>query len=153
MREIRTVKDRGKTQATEEDEAKSGVLSLQAAMRIQKVWKGYQARRATRRRKFQEMLLIGMIPPPKTQSEEIAKALEVKEMRRRLQQQRQKEYEAQVKACRERLQKQEREAVLEQLTDQVRGWLMEYKSQTGKIPEYSGSERVSSRLMLSRQGK
>lgn len=154
MREIRGIKERGKAQAQEgEDEKKAGVISLQAAMRIQKVWKGYVARRATRRRKFQEMLLIGMIPPPKEQSEEVTRALEVKEMRRRLQQKRQKKYEQAVKFCRERLEKYEREAVLEQLSDQVRGWLLEYKTQTGKIPEYTGSERASSRLMLSRQGK
>lgn len=41
---------------------------------------------------------------------------------------------------------------MEQLSDQVRGWLHEYKAQTGRIPEYTGSERSASRLLLSRQG-
>lgn len=153
MREVRGMKDRGKTQPQEGEGEGKGVIGLQAAMRIQKVWKGYVARRATRRRKLQEMLLIGMIPPPKEESREITTALEVKEMRRRLQLKQQREYEQAVKLCRERLEKYEREAVLEQLSDQVRGWLLEYKTQTGKIPEYTGSERASSRLMLSRQGK
>lgn len=129
-----------------------GKLSFSAAMCIQKVWRGYTTRRATRRRKLQEMLLIGMIPQPHTRSVEKEKALENEERRRRLQEERQKEYERAVKGCRERLEKYERGMVLEQLSDQVRGWLREYRTTTGKIPEYTGSERDSSRLMLSRQG-
>lgn len=155
MKEIRNLKDRSKPpgQDDQEDEQdKIGRLSLSAAMRIQKVWRGYMARRATRRRKYQEMLLIGMIPPVKTQSEDLAKAVEIEEMRRELQEKRQLEFEEAIKSCRERLEKYEKGAVLEQLSDQVRGWLNEYRTQTGKIPEYTGSERTTSRLMQSRQG-
>lgn len=116
--------------------------------------RGYVARKQTRRRKLQEMLLIGMIPPPKTtESEDITKDREVKEKRRELQIQRGAEYQETVKNCRELLEKNQRGAVLEQLSDQIRGWLHEYRAHTGKIPEYTGSDRGVSRMMASRQGK
>ncbi|XP_063931355.1 dynein regulatory complex protein 11 [Zophobas morio] len=155
MREIRNMKEKAKPILTEggadEDDQRGGI-SLPAALRIQKIWRGYVARRATRRRKLQEMLLIGMIPQPKTQNNDIIKDLETKEYRRRLQEERQRLYEDDVEKCRENLEKHQRGVVLEQLSDQVRGWLHEYKTQTGKIPEYTGSERAASRLLFSRQG-
>lgn len=112
------------------------------------------ARKQTRRRKLQEMLLIGMIPPPKTtESEDITRDRELKEMRRELQVQRKTEYQDTVTNCREHLDKNQKGAVLEQLSDQIRGWLHEYRTHTGKIPEYTGSDRGVSRMMASRQGK
>ncbi|KAJ8924583.1 hypothetical protein NQ315_000733 [Exocentrus adspersus] len=155
MKEIKTMKEKSKPIATEEtEEAKEGKLavSLAAAVKIQKIWRGYAARRATRRRKVQEMFLIGMIPPPKTKSEEIEQDLENQKFREKLQEERRRDYEKSVTECRERLEKTQRGTVLEQLSDQIRSWLHEYKTQTGKIPEYTGSERSASRLMLSRQG-
>lgn len=97
-------------------------------------------------------MLIGMIPPPKKKNEELERDLQNQERRRELQIVRQKEYEREIKKTRNHLEKNQRGPVLEQLSDQVRGWLHEYKAQTGKIPEYTGSERSTSRLMLSRQG-
>lgn len=157
MKEIRSMRDKTKPPTTQEEtadnEEKLGKLSLSAAMCIQKIWRGYTTRRATRRRKLQEMLLIGMIPQTTNmQSIEKQKALENEDRRRQLQDDRQKEYEEVVKSCRERLEKYERGKMMEQLSDQVRDWLHEYKASTGKIPEYTGSDRSGSRLMLSRQG-
>lgn len=93
-----------------------------------------------------------MIPQANVQSAEKQKALENEERRRQLQEQRQREYEEAVKSCRARLEKYERGAMLEQLSDQVRSWLREYRESTGKLPEFTGSERTASRSMLSRQG-
>lgn len=152
MKEIKSMKERSKPM-DDDSEGKEGKISLPAAMRIQKVWRGYIARRATRRRKLQEMLLIGMIPHTKTDSEDIAREMDIRDKRRVLQEIRQIEYETAVKECREHLEKHQRGIILEQLSDQVRSWMSEYFAQTGKIPEYTGgSERTSSRLMLSRQG-
>ncbi|XP_076272045.1 dynein regulatory complex protein 11 isoform X2 [Rhynchophorus ferrugineus] len=156
MKEIRSMKEKSKPTATgegEEGEEEAGHgINLAAALKIQKIWRGYIARRATKRRKLQEMLLIGMIPPPKKKNEELLKDLQIQENRRELQKKRQKEYEADVKSIRKQLEKTQRGPILEQLSDQVRGWLHEYKAQTGKIPEYTGSERSASRLLLSQQG-
>lgn len=155
MREIRSMKEKSKpiTADGEEVEAeKEASISLAASLRIQKVWRGYVARRQTRRRKLQEMLLIGMIPPPKKQSAEIDRALEIRQKRRMLQKTRQKVYENAEVDCKNYIEKYQKGVVLEQLSDQVRVWISEYKAHTGKIPEYTGSARASSRLTISRQG-
>ncbi|XP_066140976.1 IQ and AAA domain-containing protein 1-like [Euwallacea fornicatus] len=152
MKEIRSMKEKNKPSEGEDVETKARGINMGAALKIQKIWRGYVARRATRRRKLQEMLLIGMIPSPKKKNEEIEKDLQNKERRRQLQKERQKVYDLEIKNIRRNLEKTQRGPVLEQLSDQVRGWLHEYKAQTGKIPEYTGSERSASRLMLSRQG-
>lgn len=98
------------------------------------------------------MLLIGMLPPPYKKSEEIETCQKIFEQRQELQDVRQTEYEKSTEEIKEKLQKTQRGPLLEQLGDQVRGWLHEYKEQTGKIPEYTGSERSASRMLMSRQG-
>lgn len=59
MKEIRMLKEKGKP-----DGVKERTDGLVAAMKIQKVWRGFATRRITRRRKMEEMFLIGMVPRP-----------------------------------------------------------------------------------------
>lgn len=60
MKEIRMLKDKGKAEEKGKERSDVGLL---AAVKIQKVWRGHTARRITRRRKQEEMILIGMVPP------------------------------------------------------------------------------------------
>lgn len=60
MKEIRQLKEKGKPDSVRE-RSDSGLV---AAMRIQKVWRGFATRRKTRRSKLEEMYLIGMVPRP-----------------------------------------------------------------------------------------
>lgn len=69
MKEIRLLKDKGRDQ--------KGEMSPAAATAIQKVWRGFIARRATKKRKRDEQLLIGMVLPPYKESEEKKKTEEV----------------------------------------------------------------------------
>lgn len=57
MKEIREIKERSttKSEIAEEDEASEKL----AALKIQKVWKGYITRCHVRKRRLEEMLLIG----------------------------------------------------------------------------------------------
>lgn len=64
-----------------------------AAMKIQRVWRGFITRRKIRSRVVEEMLLIGMLPSNTVDTEEQQKSEEVKSARRIVQVQRQKEYE------------------------------------------------------------
>lgn len=64
MKEIKQLKEKGKP-----DLVKDRTDGLVAAMRIQKVWRGFAARRKTRHGKVEEMYLIGMIPRPDRQNE------------------------------------------------------------------------------------
>ncbi|KAI4472136.1 hypothetical protein MML48_1g01831 [Holotrichia oblita] len=155
MKEVRNMKEKSKPTGAAGESAEDDIkqrINLPAALRIQKVWRGYITRRQTRRRKLQEMFLIGMIPSPKFQNPDLDRALEVEEYRRDLQDVRRKEYEDAVKKCRADMEKNQRGAVLEHMSDEIRGWMLEYKTHTGKIPEYTGPERSSSRLLSSRQG-
>lgn len=69
MKEIRLLKEKGRDQ--------KGEMSASAATAIQKVWRGFLARRLTKRRKIEEQLLIGMELPPYMESEAQRKAEEV----------------------------------------------------------------------------
>lgn len=69
MKEIRLLKEKGRDQ--------KGEMSASAATAIQRVWRGFIARRATRKRKEKEQLLIGMSMPPYVESAAIKKAEEV----------------------------------------------------------------------------
>lgn len=59
MKEIRQLKEKGKPEGIRERSD-----GLVAAMKIQKVWRGFATRRKTRRGKVEEMYLIGMVPRP-----------------------------------------------------------------------------------------
>lgn len=59
MKELRMLKEKGKADGLKEKN-ESGLL---AAMKIQTMWRGFTTRKKTRRRKMDEMILIGMVPP------------------------------------------------------------------------------------------
>lgn len=59
MKEIKLLKEKGKPDGIK-DKTSSGLM---AAMKIQKMWRGYATRQQTRRKKMEEMILIGMLPP------------------------------------------------------------------------------------------
>lgn len=68
MKELRMLKEKGKADGLKEKN-ESGLL---AAMKIQTMWRGFTTRKKTRRRKMDEMILIGMVPPsPATKSNAI----------------------------------------------------------------------------------
>lgn len=70
MKEIRLLKEKGRDQ--------KGEMSASAATAIQRVWRGFIARRTTRKRKQQEQFLIGMELPAYTESAALVRAEEVR---------------------------------------------------------------------------
>ncbi|KAJ0173492.1 hypothetical protein K1T71_010641 [Dendrolimus kikuchii] len=144
MKEIRLLKEKGRDQ--------KGEMSPSAATAIQKVWRGFIARRATKRRKQQEQLLIGMEMPPFIESLEIKKAEEIKEYRRKLQIERETEYQKALVAIEEQIRTQNSAKINEQIGDELRRWIIEYYDRTGRFPEMPSEEAGGSRTMYSRQG-
>lgn len=129
---------------------------LIAAMRIQKVWRGFAERRKTRRRKLEEMYLIGMIPePPKAGAggKEAFVAEEATALERRYVVQREFaiEYERQLVETKKELQLKRGTAITEHISDEVRAWFRDYQERTGKWPEFPTEEAGGSRHLLSRQ--
>ncbi|XP_072929490.1 IQ and AAA domain-containing protein 1-like [Epargyreus clarus] len=144
MKEIRLLKEKGRDQ--------KGEMSASAATAIQRVWRGFIARRATRRRKKEEQLLIGMELAPYTESREIQRSEEVKESRRNLQKERQQEYEQALVNIEEQLRIQHGAKINERISDELRRWISEYYERTNRLPEFPSEEGGGSRTMFSRQG-
>lgn len=62
MKEIKLLKDKSKPGLGEEQSVEESTkISLIAALCVQKIWRGYITRRMTRKKKIEEMLLIGML--------------------------------------------------------------------------------------------
>uniref|UniRef100_A0A0A9X5L9 IQ and AAA domain-containing protein 1 n=1 Tax=Lygus hesperus TaxID=30085 RepID=A0A0A9X5L9_LYGHE len=150
MKEIRSLKDKIKAEPKEE-ELEEG--ARKAALKIQKIWRGYITRRKIRKRVVEEMLLIGMLPGAYTSVAERTRAEEVKEDRRRLQEVRQEEYESALVTIRDDIKKHRGPAMMEEMGDEVRAWFMGYKDQTGKFPDMPTEEAGGSALIFSRQGQ
>lgn len=66
MKEIRQLKEKGKP-----DAGKGKTDGLVAAMKIQKVWRGFVTRQKTRRGKLDEMYLIGMVARPDQKNQQL----------------------------------------------------------------------------------
>ncbi|XP_060864173.1 dynein regulatory complex protein 11 isoform X2 [Metopolophium dirhodum] len=121
-----------------------------AAMKIQRVWRGFITRRKIRSRVVEEMLLIGMLPPNSIDTEEQQKAEDVKSARRIVQTKRQKEYELALIQEKEKISDHVKEKMKEDIRDEVRAWYMGVKSQTGKFPDLPSEESGGSAVIYTR---
>ncbi|KAL6267203.1 hypothetical protein P5V15_000280 [Pogonomyrmex californicus] len=150
MKEIREMKERSTTkpEVEEKDEASEKL----AALKIQKVWKGYITRCYIRKRRLDEMLLIGMLQPSQVITENVRQAERLKQQRYEKQMNFQRQYEDLIVEITERIRK-ERSAIMEEnIRSEIRNWIDTYFQQTGKIPDLPSAESGGSRMIFSRQG-
>lgn len=153
MKEIKYLKEKGKPDAGKE-KAETGLI---AALKIQKMWRGFATRRQTRQRKMQEMILIGMIPPPpppkaaQVEDVELVKQ-KAKQERYKLQEKYQLEYERSLESTKDDIAIKQGAQIKEDIADEIRNWFKEYNRRTGKFPEFPPEELGGSRHLLSRQG-
>ncbi|XP_063234958.1 dynein regulatory complex protein 11 [Bacillus rossius redtenbacheri] len=148
MKEIRLMKEKGKAEPADKKPSDGGF----AALKIQKTWRGYNTRRKMKRRKLEEMLLIGMLPPTEMPRGERARAAQVREARHGVQALHQREFERQLLAVKEALQWSRGGTMKEELADEVRAWILDYQAHTGKFPEIPSEESGGSALFFTRQG-
>lgn len=171
MKEIKQLKEKGKP-----DAVKDQTDGLVAAMRIQKVWRGFTDRRKTRHGKVEEMYLIGMIPRPIQRNEELIEngkkvrhMIKLKypivyyvsydlyliqrcERRYEIQKKFKQGYENDLTDAKEEILRKYSTTLSEQIADEVRDWFKEYQNRVGKFPEFPTEENGGSRQLLSRQG-
>lgn len=144
------LKEKGKS-----DGVKDRTDGLVAAMKIQKVWRGFATRRKTRRRKMEEMYLIGMVPRPKDKNA-VAEEEEARTTTRQHRYQQQTEFredfEKSLVATKELISKKQGVAIAEQIADEVRDCFKDVHLQTGKLPDFPSEENGGSRNLMSRQG-
>ncbi|EDX13607.1 GD18626 [Drosophila simulans] len=153
MKEIRILKEKGKSEErTEKERSDSGLL---AAMKIQKMWRGHTARRITRRRKMEEMILIGMLPPPPAVVKERAEKLEKlqhNEKRYQAQALYGKEFEERQSALKEEIRAKHGASMKEDIADEIRAWVKDCYDKTGKLPDFPSEDQGGSLHIFSRPG-
>ncbi|XP_050436618.1 dynein regulatory complex protein 11 [Adelges cooleyi] len=144
MKEVRAMNkpDAGEVELTD--------AARKAAMKIQRVWRGFITRRKIRSRVVEEMLLIGMLPPNTIDTEERQRADEVKRARRAVQTIRRGEYERALLEEKEKIKPHVKEKMKEDIRDEVRAWYMGVKSQTGKFPDLPSEESGGSAVIYTR---
>ncbi|GLH14336.1 Spastin [Gryllus bimaculatus] len=148
MREIKLMKEKSKVEPSEGKQVDGAF----AARLIQKVWRGYNTRRKMRRRKIEEMLLIGMLQPTYTVTDARQKAEEVVKVRHRVQKEYQEQFEQALIIEKERILRNRGGAMKEEIADEVRNWFIQYEQATGKFPEIPSEESGGSALIFSRTG-
>lgn len=170
MKEIKILKEKGKPDGVKE--RSDGLL---AAMKIQKLWRGFATRRKTRRRKLEEMFLIGMIPRPNQKNVELHEEIErvikcvcillfvvfcycksftLKQIQTRYEIQReyQENYENSLKLTKDLIGEKQGVNITENIADEIRIWFKDYQIRTGKFPDFPSEDNGGSRHLLSRQG-
>ncbi|CAH1783239.1 unnamed protein product [Owenia fusiformis] len=147
MREIRQQEERERLQANR------GAPTLDpevAAIRIQKLWKGLAQRRRTRREREEEMMFIGMIPPPlpslKNQPQTLAAKTEG--ARRVTQDMHEQEYQQALITIKDKIRETEGPDVKESMQDQIRQWFIECRDASGKFPEIPTEEEGGSAVIF-----
>ncbi|XP_046609162.1 dynein regulatory complex protein 11 [Neodiprion virginianus] len=150
MKEIREMKER--SMARQEAEGDDASIGISAALRIQKVWRGYTTRRKIRMRRIEEMLLIGMVQPSQVITDNFRQSERVKQYRHQKQSEYQKVYEKLLVDVKESIRKERGAIIEENLRMEIRNWIKNYYQQTGKIPDLPSAESGGSRIMFSRQG-
>ncbi|KAK2587687.1 hypothetical protein KPH14_003804 [Odynerus spinipes] len=150
MKEIRQIKEKS-TMKQEPEEIDEETIKA-AAIMIQKVWRGYRTRCWIRKRRLDEMLLIGMLPPNQVAMDNIRQIEKIKHQRYEKQIKFHELYEKLLRETETRIRK-ERSAVMEEnMRSEIRNWINAYFQQTGKIPDLPSAESGGSRCIFSRQG-
>ena len=140
MREIR--------RQEQSEKAKGKVLShiseAIAASKIQSIWKGAIARRKVKREREEELIFIGMMPPPEYPKTYQNRLKEIEEERRKVQIEHEKEYEKALVEVKDTIRDKESDELVEKMKEEIRGWFNEEKEEFGKFPEYPSDEEGGS---------
>ncbi|XP_077079719.1 dynein regulatory complex protein 11-like isoform X3 [Siphateles boraxobius] len=145
MREIH--KDSERQKKADEQEA---VSTDQAAVCIQKVWRGFVQRKMTKRLREEEMILLGMAMDPKLSypSQNELAAQNNKANRRTRQEEHEDDYQKSIGSVIYQLRDVEGPEMKETMKDQIRQWFIECRDATGSFPDYPEEEYGGSALIF-----
>ncbi|XP_008592975.1 PREDICTED: putative IQ and AAA domain-containing protein 1-like [Galeopterus variegatus] len=147
MREIR--KEEEKDRKIQEDGQRK-FSQDQAAVTIQKVWKGYLQRKRTQQDRQTEMEFIGMLPSP-NQVEHlciIARACHGEDIRRLRQLEKEEEFQLAMVKAHNSLTETEGPDMKEKMKEQIRQWFIECHALTGRFPDYPDESLGGSYLIF-----
>ncbi|KAJ3355843.1 Dynein regulatory complex protein 11 [Entophlyctis luteolus] len=133
MRDIRIQAQREKDLDAGDDE---GELNS-AALKIQRVFRGYKARKLAKAALREELAFLGMISIKKDPKQSANAKAEINRNRRKIiQNQHEEEYQAALVNTKEKISKIEGPDMKESMQDSFRQWYMEYKRVNGKFPDF-----------------
>ncbi|KAJ8252822.1 hypothetical protein GJAV_G00205990 [Gymnothorax javanicus] len=135
MKEIRREEERYLHGRNRDD---SAVDHNAAATLIQKVWRGFSTRKRMRKERLEEMVFLGMMPPPQQGRQSVAQVrLQQVEVSRRLLQEKHEEDFLQAQdRVRDSVRDIDGPDLQQTMQDQIRQWFIECRDATGKFPDY-----------------
>ncbi|XP_060737548.1 dynein regulatory complex protein 11 [Tachysurus vachellii] len=147
---MRDIRDNERLAKKAKDKDSGEAIEQQAAVHIQKVWKGYVQRKRTKQECEEEMIFLGMsMKPGLTQSlPAVVHAEEKKAMRRTRQEEHEEDYQKALISISETLRETEGPDMKEMLKDQIRQWFIECHDATGSFPEYPDEEAGGSAVIF-----
>ncbi|KAG8432570.1 hypothetical protein GDO86_016997 [Hymenochirus boettgeri] len=124
-----------------------------AALRIQKIWRGYIQRKRTKKLREDEMIFLGMIPPPNFNRVSVAAVIARKNesLRSQLQEQHEVEYQSALVQIKDTIRETESLDMKETLQDQIRQWFIECRHATGKFPDFPDEDDGGSNAIFSQK--
>ncbi|XP_046905640.1 dynein regulatory complex protein 11 isoform X2 [Hypomesus transpacificus] len=127
----------------------AGAIDI-AAVRIQKIWKGYIQRKKTRKEREEEMIFLGMaLDQSHTQPYPAkAAALANQSYRRAKQKEHEEDYQKSIVTITKKLREVEGPDMRETMKDQIRQWFIECHDATGSFPDYPDEEDGGSSLIF-----
>ncbi|KAL7884540.1 hypothetical protein AOLI_G00073100 [Acnodon oligacanthus] len=139
MREIQRDQER---QRKSEDRDLGASTMDQAAVCIQKVWKGFLQRKRTKQEREEEMIFLGMAMdqnlPQFCPAASIAEATDT--CRRTKQEEHEEDYQKSLISITNSLRELEGPSMTETMKDQIRQWFIECHDATGSFPDYPEEE-------------
>ncbi|KAM5327308.1 dynein regulatory complex protein 11 [Glossophaga mutica] len=122
-----------------------------AALRIQKVWRGFYQSRKTKLEREEEMVFLGMNPPHLFDevSDAMTQAQKVACLRSVVQNKHEDHYREALVTIKDELKLTEGPDIKENLQDQIRRWFIECRNLTGNFPEYPEAEEGGSAVIFS----
>ncbi|XP_062434797.1 dynein regulatory complex protein 11 [Rhea pennata] len=132
---------------------KMGPTPHDAATCIQKIWRGYIQSKKTEKIGEEEMIFLGMCPPPhfQTTSASLLHAREVNALRDEVQERHEEEYQKALVYIKDRLKEMEGLDIKESLQDQIRQCFIECRHIVGKFSDYPTEEAGGSTATFSQK--
>ncbi|XP_059789013.1 IQ and AAA domain-containing protein 1-like [Balaenoptera ricei] len=147
MREIRKEEERDRKIR---EEGRPRFSQDEAAIIIQKVWKGYQQRKRTQQDRWTEMEFIGMLPSS-SQAEHSAVTSQAslgEDVRRLLQTEKEEAFQSAMVKTHDALREMEGPDMREKMKEQIRQWFIECRALTGRFPDYPDESLGGSYLIF-----
>ncbi|XP_029789416.1 dynein regulatory complex protein 11 isoform X1 [Suricata suricatta] len=128
------------------------VVDLEAAaLQIQKVWRGFRQYKKTKKQREDEMMFLGMNPPPlfNEVSATMMQAEKVTSLRNEVQTKHEEKYREALVTIKDDLKLVEGPDIKDNLQDQIRHWFIECRNLTGTFPDYPNAEEGGSAVIFS----